>query len=68
MDENISSYDGVGTNYNGSDTNTEMLTLVANDHFGLDAERLNGGKLEDLYDQTLTGFDSAEYAAMGNLK
>ena len=25
-------------------------------------------KLEDLYDQTLTGFDSAEYAAMGNLK
>src|SRR3974390_99224 len=25
-------------------------------------------KLEDLYDQTLTGFDSAEYVAMANLK
>lgn len=55
MDENVDSYGGVGTNYNGSITTTEMLTSVANNHFSFEARRMVHGTLEDLYDQLVAG-------------
>ena len=55
MDDNIPTYDGVGEDYNGNNTNIDELATTASSYLGIEAEAFSSGSLDALYAQLYAG-------------